>query len=520
MKNINENLNLEQEIQNLRTENEKLKNKNTELELLIKHYEELIRLAKHKQFGSSSEKTEHVEQLGLFDEAESTADKKEPEPTIEEITYKRKKRVGKREEDLSALPVEKITYELPESEKSCPECNHALHEMTKEIRRELKIIPAQVKVVEHVKHVYACRDCAKKNDHVPIIKATTPEPVIKGSLASPSSIAHIMVEKYVKAVPLYRQEQSFIRDGIPISRQTMANWIIRSAEDWLVHVYNRLKELLLKEQVLHADETVLQVLRELGKKANTNSYEWLYRTSGCAKHAIILYEYQPTRSSSHPKRFLSGWGGYLHTDGYQGYNDLPGVTVIGCLAHVRRKFDEALKIMPTDQRASSAAAKGQDYCNKLFALEREFQELPPEQRYEKRLEKSFPIAEAFLAWAKTFEGTAKTPTKAAADYFVNQWGHLKNFYADGRLEISNNRAERSIKPFVIGRKNWLFSNTTKGAQASSVIYSIIQTAIENGLRPFDYLVLLFETLPNCPLSKIDDLMPWNAEVQDICKAKI
>jgi hypothetical protein len=297
----------------------------------------------------------------------------------------------------------------------------------------------------------------------------------------------------------------------------MANWITKSTEDWLEPVYEHLKGQLLLNEVLHADETVVQVLHEPGKKANTNSYEWLYRTSGCTEHPIALYEYQPTRSSAHPKRFLAGWKGYLHTDGYQGYRQLQDVTIVGCFAHVRRKFDEALKVLPADRRTDSATAKGLDYCNRLFELEREYADMVPEERFKRRLEHSLPLAEEFLAWAKTHANHTKSLLTMAADYFVGQWPWLKNIYLDGRLELSNNRAERSIKPFVIGRKNWLFSNTQKGAKASSIIYSLIQTAIENGLNPFLYLKLLFETLPNSTMSKISELLPWSPEVQDKCK---
>ncbi len=217
------------------------------------------------------------------------------------------------------------------------------------------------------------------------------------------------------------------------------------------------------------------------------------------------------------KRFLAGWKGYLHTDGYQGYHILPDVTVVGCWAHVRRKFDEALKILPAEQRAGSSAERGLGYCNRLFELERELSGLPPEEIRTKRLEHSLPIAEEFFAWAKTFDNQPKCALKTAANYLVGQWPYLKNLFLDGRLELSNNRAERSIKPFVIGRKNWLFSNTQKGARASSVIYSIIETAKENGLKPFAYLKLLFETMPNCTTGQIGELLPWSPAVQEKCK---
>lgn len=502
-------------------ENKQLKEKVCELEALVKFYEEQIRLGKVRQFGRSSEKTQDAEQLSLFDEVENTADPKaEEKVTFEEINYKRKKRTGKRADDISGLQLETIVYKLEAPECTCPQCGGGLHEMSTQERCEVEIIPAVFVGKRHVQTVYACRSCEKTGESTPILMAKAPEPVIKNSLASPSAVAHIMVEKYVKAVPLYRQEQSFLRDGINLSRQTMANWIIKCAEDWLQPVYNRMREHLLAQEVLHADETVLQVLQEPGKKANTNSYEWLYRTSGCAKHPIVLYEYQPTRSSSHPKRFLDGWNGFLHTDGYQGYHTLPDVTVVGCFAHARRKFDEALKSIPAEQRANSSAARGLDFCNQLFELERKFAELQPEQKHQKRLELSLPIAEVFLAWAKSFENQPKSATKTAVDYFIKQWPYLKNFFIDGRLELSNNRAERSIKPFVIGRKNWLFANSQKGAKASSMVYSIIETAKENNLKPFNYLKFLFQTLPNTTSSMLDSLLPWSNLLPEDCRCTV
>ena len=292
------------EYESLKAREAELEQEKAELEALIKYYEEQLRLAKHRQFGSSSEKAQLPEQLGLFDEAENTTDPGQPEPELEEITYKRRKRAGKREDDLSGLPVEVIEYTLPESEQICPDCGGALHTMGCDVRRELEVIPAQVKVTEHRCEVYGCRTCENNSDHTTIVKAPTPEPLIKGSLASPSAVAHIMNQKYVMCVPLYRQEQAWLREGVYLSRQTMANWVIRCTEDLFELLYERMKSRLLGHELLHADETVCQVLREPGKKANTNSYMWLYRTSGDAKHPIILYEYQPTRSSAHPKRFL------------------------------------------------------------------------------------------------------------------------------------------------------------------------------------------------------------------------
>jgi transposase len=499
------------------TEYASLKSKVSELEALVKWYEEQYRLSQRRLFGASSEKSETDGQLGIFDEAENTADPKAAEPTVEEIAYTREKREGKRADDLSGLPVETIAYELSEEERVCPQCGETMRKIGKEIRRELTVIPAQVKVTERERVVCACENCEKNSDHTPVVKAAMPEPVIKGSLASPSAVAHIMTEKFVTYTPLYRQEQNWKRQGVALSRQTLANWVIRCADDWLEPLYERLRAELLKNEVLHADETTLQVLREPRKKARSESYMWLYRTSGGAPNHIALYDYQPTRSSAHPKRFLEGWTGYLHTDGYSGYHALSNLTVVGCWAHARRKFDEALTALKPEDRPNSNAQKGLDFCNRLFALEKIFENLSPNERQQAREKQSRPIAEAFFAWAKGLNVLPKSALGKAIEYAAKQEKWLMNFFLDGRLELSNNRAERSIKPFVMGRKNWLFCNTQKGARASAVVYSVIETAKENGLKPFDYLKFIFETMPNITTSQIDALLPWGETLPACCK---
>ena len=501
-----------------KSEYESLRAEKAELEALVKYYEEQLRLNKHRQFGSSSEKAEAPEQLGLFDEVENTADLNQPEPEVEEITYKRRKRVGKREDDLSGLSVEVIEHTLPESEQICPDCGEALHTMGHDVRRELEVIPATVKVVERKRAVYSCRACEKHSDHTPIVKALTPEPVIKGSLASPSAVAHIMNQKYVMYVPLYRQEQAWLREGISLSRQTMANWIIRCSEDWLELIYEKMKTRLLTHELLHADETVCQVLREPGKKANTNSYMWLYRTSGDAKHPIVLYEYQPTRSSAHPKRFLDGWEGYLHADGYKGYHSLPaGIINIGCWVHMRRKFDDVVKSLSPEEKKKSHATEAIRRLGELFHLEDLWKDLSPDERQELRIAQSKPLADDFFQWVGKLNVLPKMPIGVAVNYALSERHRLMNFYLDGRCELSNNRAENSIRPFVVGRKNWLFCNSVKGAKASSVVYSIIETAKANGLKPYDYLKFLFETVPNTTTGKLDALLPWGESVPDYCR---
>jgi len=486
----------------------------------IKLLESQLLLSKRRQFGASSEKSDiDPQQLNLFGEAEAAAPAAEPE--TEEISYKRKKRKGKREEDLSGLPVERIDYELSEAERGCPQCGEVMKDIGVDVRRELGLIPAQVIVVEHAAHAYACANCRKNSDVTPIVKAKAPAPLIAGSLASASLVAHIAVQKYENAMPLYRLEKGFRLDGVSVTRQNMANWVIKCSETLLEAIYRLLIVYLLRESILHADETTFQVLREPDRAAQTRSYEWIYETGDCAEHKIVIYDYRETREGKNPEEFLKDFKGFLHTDGYKVYHNLPsGIIVTGCWAHVRRRWENLLKTIPKEKRAGSNAERGVAYCNALFSLEREFAalKLSPQERCEKRLEKSKPVADAFFAWAKSLGALPKSALGEAVGYMLSQRQYLENIFHDGRLEISNNRAERSARPFVVGRKNWLFANTPAGAQASSVMYSIIETAKENGLHPRKYIEFLLKTLPGAATSDLEKLLPWSSELPVDCYA--
>lgn len=382
------------------TEIAMLKARISELETLVRYYEEQFRISKHRQFGASSEKSEYdFTQLSIFNEAELFADANVPEPELVEVEKHYRKRTRLITDKLpEGLPVETMEHDLPESEQVCPECGGRLHVMGREKRRELVIIPAQVKIREHIYKVYACRDCEKDECGVPIVKAPIDDAVIKGSFASPEIIAQLMTQKFVMGVPLYRQEQEWNRRGLQLSRQTMSNWLIRATEDWLEPMYDMLHEILCTYNVLHADETTLQVLREPGKTAQSKSYMWLYRTSGDTIHPIVLYDYQPDRRSKRPAEFLKDFKGYLHTDGYDGYHSLPGdITIVGCWAHVRRKFDEALKAVPERDREGSSVLRGKRYCDRLFELEREFANLTSDERFSKRQEQSKRVLDDFFA---------------------------------------------------------------------------------------------------------------------------
>ena len=489
-----------------------LENTVAELSALVKHFEELFKLSQLKRFGVSSEKTAlEAGQLTFFPESQA--------PVIsvhqsDEPGQKRRKQKGKRQEDLSKLPLEIVEHDISESEQKCPGCNGFMEEIGTTTRDELKIIPAKVIRVQHRCKTYKCPICAETTYKTPIIRAKMPTPLIKNSVASATVVAHIMTQKHLMHLPFYRLEQDFVRQGVFINRQNMANWSIQVCEDWLWPIYEKLRQNLLRHSVLHADETSLQVLKEPGKAAQQKSYMWLYRTGRDAGRPTVLYEYQPGRGGKHPETFLSDWQGFCHTDGYSPYHGLEGVTAVGCWAHVRRKFDEVFKIAKVPD---SPAKIGLDYCNQLFALEREFADLSPLERFEKREKQSRPHAEAFFEWAKSVHLPPKLMITRAIAYVLKQEKWLINVFLDGRLELSNNRAERSIKPFVIGRKNWLFASSVAGAQASAVAFSIIETAKENGLKPFEYLSFLLESLPNATSDQVETLLPWGSGVPEVCK---
>ena len=502
----------------------------SELESRVDVLMEALRLARHKQFGASSEKSEEtlMEQLSfLFNEAEvySAAEKEEEETVTVVAAHKRHKKHEYTLDNIPEdIPMEQIEHRLEGEDLVCPQCGDTMTEIGAEVVNKLKIIPAQTIVEQHVYYTYACKSCNESADEgceTPVVKAPREKNIIPGSFATPEAIAHIMTQKFVMGSPLYRQEQEMNRKGIHLSRQTMSNWILKVTEDYLTPVYKQLHEELLKRDVLHADETTLQVLHEPGKKPQTASYMWLYRTGGDTDKPIVLYEYQPGRGATHPKEFLTGYKGYLHTDGYAGYHDLgKDVTVVGCWAHARRKFDEAVKSLPKGKAKGSSASQGLTYCNLLFGIEQEIADKPAEQRYTERLEQATPILDAMFAWANSRTAAPKSALGKAFHYLKEQWPYLTNYLKDGRLEISNNRAERSIKPFVIDRKNFLFANTLKGATGSAVMFSLIQTAIENGLDPYRYLTWLLRKAKDANWEDpetIQAMLPWNAPAK--CRTK-
>ena len=486
-----------EKLKSLKQENEWMTNRITWLE------EQLKVLAKN-HFGSKHETAsdEVIGQMMLFDEPEVYAYLEEIRKRTTSVAgYERQKK--EKVFLLDNLPenaeVVEEKHELSEEERTCPVCGSVMEPAGEEIVRTLEIQPARFVVHEDHYVNYVCKNCNGEDTEDDIgktqfIKTPHIPMVYPGSYCSPAAAAYLMTEKYVMGSPLYRMEQEFARRGYPLSRQTMSNWIIHCTEVWLVPLYDRLHAMLLQEEIINADETELQVFHEPERKTKTKSYMWLYRTGAYAEHPIVLYEYQPGRGSKNPLEFLHGFHGYLQTDGYGGYDVLKDVTHVGCMAHLKRKFHDAVTALPNGKKAGSAV-EGEAYCERLFQLERTFASLKPEERKQKRQELSKPVLEEFLAWGATRTAAKNSKLGIALNYLHNNGKELSEYLNDGQLEISNNLAERSIKPFVIDRKNFLFSNTPRGATSSAVMFSIIQTTIANGLDPYLYLKYIFTEAP-------------------------
>lgn len=416
---------------------------------------------------------------------------------------------------IKHLPIQEIQCLLHEKDSQCIWCNSELRPIGREyVREEVEFIPAHLKVKKFYRYSYECPSCKKDGEDV-IVKAKTPNPVISKSLASPSSVAWLLYQKFELSLPFYRQEKEWQSYGITLNRATMANWVIKSADLWLKPIFNILHQELFKATCIFADETPMQVLHEPGKLATSKSYMWLYRTSANSDKPTVLYEYSPTRSGSNAQQFLSGFSGYLHCDGYDGYNKVQSITRVGCWAHVRRKFHDGISKVAIIKK--SQCEIGQDYCDKLFKIERDIVHLIPTEKLKMRKELATPILNQFWYWVEQTNALKNSVLGKALTYAKNQKKYLMNYLLNGECHLSNNLAERSIRPFVVGRKAWNFSSSTKGATSSGIAYSIIQTALENNLNAYDYLKYLFEELPNIPFEEqpeiLEGYLPWNNEIQ-------
>ena len=392
---------------------------------------------------------------------------------------------------------------------TCDCCGHELHQIGDERSEKLEFIPAQVKVIEHVRLKYSCRVCEKENTQTPIKIAPVPASPIPKGIATATLLSQIITSKYQYALPLYRQENLFKQYGIELNRKTMSAWMMKCAT-LFEPLYQRLKTHLLQQAVIQADETTLNVIND----DKVKSYMWLYCTGSDSPKPnstiphIVLYDYQSSRAGQCPVDYLKGFNGYLQVDGYGGYNKLP-VTLVGCWAHARRKFIEAKKAQPKGK--SGKADMALSFIQKLYGIESRLKGKTADEKYQTRQEKAKPILDKLEKWLVNTNVVPKSALGSAITYCKNQWHKLIRYIDDGNLNIDNNRAERAIKPFVIGRKNWLFSNTANGANASAMLYSIIETAKANGLIPFDYITYCLEQLCK-PDVDIEQLLPWHAKV--------
>lgn len=467
-----------------------------------------IRHLLSKRFGPSSEKTA-VDQLGLFNEAEElTAEVVEAQQeecvTVEEHKRKKKPRVGIPDH----LPREEIIYDLAEEDKYCPHDGTPLKPFGSEDHEQIEIIPAQINALVHKRLKYTCPCC---NQH--IVTAEKPKQPIEKSIAGPGLLAYIATQKYADALPLYRQTELFKRIGIEIDRTNMANWMIKCGQ--LVQpLINLLIDRLHMQPYIHMDETTLQVLDEPGKTAQSKSYMWVMASTG--EEPVRIFHYADNRGQRVPLELLSTDNQAIVVDGYEWYQkacDNYGITRLGCWAHARRKFKEAQALQKKGKTGKSDQALA--FINKLYAIERKTKDDPPDKRHQVRQEMASPILENLKTWLdKSLLNVApKTKLGKALVYLNNQWDRLVGYLEDGCYPIDNNAAERAIRPFAIGRKNWMFSKSQAGAKASANLYSLVETAKANGLNSYEYLKLIFKELPNAKcVEDIERLLPWQVQL--------
>ena len=497
---------------------------NDKMQLMM---EQLV-LSKKSRFGRSSEKMAGPGQIRFmevdgeivfFNEAEAVCNLDAPEPdSLEPQQPKKKKQAGKREADLAGLPVRRIDHYLSEKELVAEFGEKGWKQLPDAISRCYRFVPAKVEVEEHHVGVYS----SKTDDRM--VKAPHPKKLLPGSLVSPSLAAAVLNGKYVNAVPLYRLEKEFERYGLAITRQNMANWVIRLGESCFGPLYDYLHTLLYRYPVIQADETPVLVNKD-GRPAGSKSWMWVYR-SGCLyqKEQVILYEYQKTRNASHPRKFLKDYNGICVTDGYQVYHTLEkekeDLKIAGCWVHCRRKFEEALEVIPKELRKQSVLDLLMNQIRAIYREEGKLSGFSADERVEKRQLVVKPLVDAFFAYVKQNSGRVAKSGKAreAFTYALNQEPYLRVFLENGNVPMDNNASERAIRGFCIGKKNWEMIDTVHGASASAIIYSISETAKANGLKPYEYFEYLLTEIPKhqdeSSTDFLADLLPWSEKLPE------
>ena len=505
-----------------------------QLEKQLSLFAEQIATMQAQRFGRKSERlSEIVGQSTMFNEAEAEAEKatEEPEtaePETETITYTRnKKKPGTLDEMLKGIPTREERHELSEEELTEIFGKDGWKQLPDEVYRKLEYHPATKEVVEHHVAVYA----AKKEDK--IVRAPRPASLLAHSIATPSLVAAVMNGKYTNAMTLYRIAQEFERYDVKIPVPTMANWVIRCSERYLYPVIDRMQAELLRLPVIQADETVVKVSKD-GRPANAESRMFVYRSGEFEREKIIvIYDYQKTRNAALVSAFLGDFSGVLVSDGFSGYHAVDkrseDIQVANCWAHARRPFADALKVMkqkggPSKQSVKkSIAYQALDRISSIFALEDGWKQLSPEERLSRRQEQSKPLVEAYFTWVKSIDPATviSENTRKGLVYSANQEKYLKVFLEDGRVPIDNSASERAIRPFCVGRANWHIIDSINGAKASAAVYSIVETAKANRLKPYEYLKFLLEEVckhqNDTDQSFLDKLLPWSDEIPSICR---
>ena len=506
---------------------EKLADNNRQIEILT----EQLKLMNQRFFGKKSESNlnEIEGQISLFEafnEAEYLKDPSIPEPEITEIiisSYKRSKTKGKRDVDLDGLPARIIEHKLSDEElaEKFPE---GYKELPHEIYKRLHIIPETFMVDEHHVHVYV----SKKNTGV-IVKAPRPVDLFRNSIATAPLVASIINGKYVNALPLERQSKTFKTNGINLNTNTMANWVIKSAEDYLSLIYDKLHELIYDNKVIHADETPAKVMRIDNKKivGGKKTYMWVYRNDPFKDSPpIVLFDWHPSRRADHPREFLKNYSGTVVTDGYQVYHKLgkerPDLKVAGCWIHARRPFAEFIKSVKSPDIKKSIAQEAYNRITEIMHLDNGYDDLSPEDRATQRQLHLARKVDDYFAWVKVKydQVTKNSVVGKALAYSIHQEKYLRVFLSDGNIPMDNNYAEQAIRPFTIGRKNFVIIESDNGAKASAILYSLVETAKANRLNTYKYFELLLTEIPkhmdDKDLSFISDLMPWSTRVQEEC----
>ena len=484
---------------------------------------EEVDLLRKKLFGTSSEKRvlDIPGQLNFFNEAEleqdpALAQMEELEASSPEKTPKKRKARATDAERFKGILVEKEYLDLSEKEKNCPVCGTALKQIGEEfVRRELVFIPAKLKVREYYSRNYECPQCSQHG--IPVIKkGKDGRPHMLYGMACAGTVAWVMYQKFCNALPYFRQEKDWKQYGASITRKTMANWVIQNSEAFFLPMYKYFQRKLLERKFAMADETPLQVLHESGRRAQTQSYMWLFRSGEDGLPPIILYKYSETRAGENAVDFLHGFKGYLMCDGYSGYNKVPDAKRTACWAHIRRYLTDAIpKGKALDYTQPSV--QGVMYINQLFHLEDiiKAKHTSFDAIKKARLEKEKPVVEGFLSWLDQQAPVRGSRMDKAVTYIQNRRSYLTTYLEDGRCSFSNNLSENAIRPFSVGRKNWLFCDTPNGAQASALVYSMVEIAKANGVNVYHYLTYLLEKMPSNRMSdeELELLAPWNENVK-------